>query len=41
MRIVLYAIGAVVVLYLVWNVVQLLFGSYGDRRAVKKKSGDG
>ena len=39
-RIVLYAIGAVVALYLVWNVLQLAFGSYRDRREVKK-TGDG
>ena len=37
LRIVLFAIGAVVALYLIWNLLQLVFGSYGDRRAAKKK----
>jgi hypothetical protein len=40
LRIALFAIGAVVALYLIWKLLQILFGSYRDRRAVKKKRGD-
>lgn len=41
LRIALFAIGAAAALYLVWNFLQLLFGSYRDRRSVKNKKGDG
>jgi hypothetical protein len=41
LRIMLFAIGAVVTLYLIWNLLQLLVGSYKDRRSVKNKEGDG
>jgi hypothetical protein len=37
LRIMLFAIGAVVALYLIWNLLQLLVDSYKDRRSVKKK----
>jgi len=41
LRIMLFAIGAVVALYLIWNLLQLLLGSYKDRRSMKNKKGDG
>ena len=33
----LVAIGALIVLYLVWNLLQFLVGTYKDRRATKRK----
>ena len=39
LRIAVFVIGGVVALYLVWNFVQLLFGSYQDRRSAKNKQG--
>lgn len=40
LRIVLFSIGALVALYVIWNLLQLLFGSYRDRRSAKNKKGD-
>jgi hypothetical protein len=37
LRIMLFAIGALVALYFIWNLLQLLVGSYKDRRSAKKK----
>jgi hypothetical protein len=39
--IVFVAIGALAAVYVIWNLLQLVIGSYQDRRAVKRKSGDG
>jgi hypothetical protein len=41
LRIALFANWRVVALYLVWNFLQLLFGSYQDRRPAKNKKRDG
>ena len=41
LRIMLFAIGAVVALYLIWNLLQLLVGSYKDRRSLKNKKDHG
>jgi hypothetical protein len=37
LRIALLSIGALIALYVIWNLVQLVLGSYRDRRAVKKR----
>jgi hypothetical protein len=41
LRIVGFAVAGLVALYAVWNFVQFLVGSYGDRRALKNEKGDG
>jgi hypothetical protein len=41
LRIAIFVIGGVVALYLIWNFVQLLFGSYQDRRSAKDRKTDG
>jgi hypothetical protein len=40
LRIAVFAIGALVALYFIWNLLQLVVGSYRDRRSVKNNKGD-
>jgi hypothetical protein len=37
LRIALFAFGAVVALYLIWNGIQMVLGLYNDRKAKKSK----
>jgi len=40
LRTALWTGGAAVALYLIWNVLQFLFGTFGDRRLHKGKKAD-
>jgi hypothetical protein len=40
LRIALWTSGAAIALYLIWNFLQILIGSFRDRRSHKSKKAD-